>query len=274
MAFAANSLFNRAAFAASGIDAGSFAVIRLASGALALALISWTQGELRASVRGGSWQAAAMLFAYAAAFSYAYISLSVGTGALILFAAVQITMLLAALRQGEQVTLRQWAGLALAFAGVGVLLFPGITAPSPGAAALMATAGVAWGLYSLMGRQSASPLTDTAANFMRSLPFAAVLGLAIAGGTHITAPGVTYALLSGVVASGLGYTIWYTALRGLSAAQAAIVQLLVPVLASIAGVLFLHEVVTGRLSLSTAMILGGVALAIFTGKRRPEPDKP
>ena len=175
VAFAANSLFNRAAFAASGIDAGSFVVIRLASGALALALISWTQGALRASLRGGSWQAGAMLFAYAAAFSYAYISLSVGTGALILFAAVQITMLLAALRLGEKVTTRQWAGLALAFAGLGVLLFPGLTAPSPGAAALMATAGVAWGIYSLLGRQSASPLSDTAANFMRSLPFAAVL---------------------------------------------------------------------------------------------------
>ncbi|MCH7574996.1 MAG: DMT family transporter [Candidatus Marinimicrobia bacterium] len=268
VAFAANSLFNRAAFAASGIDAGSFAVIRLASGALALALISWTRGALRASLRGGSWQAGAMLFAYAAAFSYAYISLSVGTGALILFAAVQITMLLAALRLGEKVTARQWAGLALAFAGLGVLLFPGLTAPSPGPAALMATAGVAWGIYSLLGRQSASPLSDTAANFMRSLPFAAVLGLAIAGRSHITTPGVTYALLSGVVASGLGYSIWYMALRGLSAAQAAIVQLLVPVLASIAGVLFLREAVTGRLSLSTAMILGGVALAIATHKGR------
>ncbi|MCH8327591.1 MAG: EamA family transporter [Candidatus Marinimicrobia bacterium] len=272
VAFAANSLFNRAAFAASGIDAGSFVVIRLTSGALVLAIISWSQGGLRAALRGGSWQGAAMLFTYAAAFSYAYISLSVGTGALILFAAVQITMLLAALRLGEQVAPRQWAGLALAFAGLGVLLFPGLTAPSPTAAALMAIAGVAWGIYSLLGRQSALPLTDTAGNFIRSLPLAAVLALAISGRAHVTTPGITYALLSGVIASGLGYSIWYTALRGLSATRAAIVQLLVPVLAAIAGVLFLHEAITGRLSISSTMILGGVALAISTRNRRPEKE--
>ena len=268
VAFAANSLFNRAAFASSGIDAGSFAVIRLASGALALAAISILRGSGRASLRGGSWLAAAMLFAYATAFSYAYISLSVGTGALILFAAVQITMLLAALSLGEKLSAPQWGGLALALIGVAVLLSPGVTAPSPAAAALMAIAGAAWGIYSLLGRQSISPLTDTAANFVRSLPFVALLGLAVGSRAHLTPTGITYALLSGVVASGMGYSIWYTALRGLTAAQAAIVQLLVPVLASVAGVLLLREAVTGRLSISTAMILGGVFLAIAPRTQR------
>ena len=277
VAFAANSLFNRAAFTTGGIDAGSFAMIRLLSGAVVLLVIvnlpgQPSSGRLLALRSRGSWVAGAMLFAYATAFSYAYVSLSVGTGALILFAAVQLTMLLAALRLGEKVALAQWTGLGLAFAGLAALLFPGLTAPSIGPALLMAVAGVAWGFYSLLGRASTAPLPDTAANFLRALPLVILLGLIALPDAHITAPGLVYALLSGIFASGIGYSIWYSALRGLSATQAAVVQLLVPVLASLAGVLFLREALTMRLALSTAMILGGVALAISASGKRAAAD--
>ena len=269
LAFAANSLFNRAGFSGGGIDAGSFASLRLISAAAALTLISILPGQTRPTRTSGSWLSAGLLFAYAAAFSFAYVDLGVGTGALILFTAVQLTMLIAALWSGEAIGPAQWTGLAAAFAGLIILLLPGLSAPPVGASVLMAIAGISWGFYSLRGRSSENPLADAAANFLRSVPFALMLTVATAGTSQLTRPGVTFALLSGILASGIGYTIWYSALRGLSATRAAVVQLTVPIIASVAGVLFLAEAVTGRLAISTIMILGGVALALLGNSQKP-----
>ncbi len=269
VAFAANSLFNKAGFSGGAIDAGSFAILRLISAAVALAVIATLPGQTRPTRTSGSWLSAGFLFGYAAAFSFAYVELSVGTGALILFAAVQLTMLTAALWSGEAIGSYQWLGLAAAFGGLIILLFPGLTAPPVGASVLMAMAGISWGFYSLRGRGSENPLGDTAANFMRSVPFALLLAAANAGAIHLSRLGITFALLSGILASGIGYTIWYSALRGLSATQAAVVQLTVPIIASVAGVLLLAEAVTARLGISTVVILGGVALALLGHRLNP-----
>jgi drug/metabolite transporter (DMT)-like permease len=236
---------------------------------VALTIISILSGQSRPPSKSGSWLSAGLLFGYAAAFSFAYVVLSVGTGALILFAAVQLTMLIAAVWSGESIGISQWAGLTAAFAGLIVLLIPGLSAPPFWASVLMAIAGISWGFYSLRGRGSENPLADTTANFVRSVPFAFVLIIATAGSIHLTRAGITFALLSGIIASGIGYTIWYSALRGLSATQAAVVQLTVPIIASVAGVLFLAEAVTARLAISTIMILGGVALALLGNKLNP-----
>lgn len=262
VAFAANSLFNRMAFAEDSIDAASFSIIRLASGAVALGLIVKFSRRQPPSKSGGSWLSAAMLFLYTVAFSFAYVTLSVGTGALILFAAVQLTMILPALWQGEHLRIRGWLGLLLAFLGLTYLLMPGLSSPSLMGSTLMATAGIAWGIYSLRGRGTLNPLADTAGNFTRTLPFAAALGLFALQGGQVSAAGVSLAVLSGALASGVGYTVWYAALKGLTTTQAASIQLMVPVLASLAGIVFLSEALSVRLVLSTAVILGGVGLAV------------
>ena len=266
VAFAANSVLCRLALGPEAIDAASFTTVRLGSGAVTLLLLAAVSGKKRA-VPAGSWASAALLFAYAIAFSFAYTMLSTGTGALILFGAVQLTMILSALRSGERPHPLQWVGLAVAVAGLVGLVLPGLTAPSPLGSAFMFVAGVGWGLYSLRGRGSQDPLAETGRNFLLSVPPAVVVSLIAFGRMHLSPEGILFAVASGALASGVGYVIWYAALRGLSATRAATVQLSVPVIAALGGVVFLAERVTPRLVVCTVLILGGVALAL-AGRER------
>ena len=278
--FAANSLLCRAALGPRAIDAGSFTAIRLASGALILVVIARlaarprgpasAPGQAPGRVRGaGSWGSGLALFAYAATFSFAYLRLTTATGALILFGAVQITMIGWGIARGERPRALEWLGLALAAAGLVALTVPGLAAPDPLGAVLMALAGVAWGVYSLRGRGATRPLAVTADNFARSLPFALVLAAAsVLTRGHVTAEGALLAVGSGALASGLGYSLWYAALPHLAATRAAIIQLSVPVLAAAGGALVLGEALTTRLAACSAAILGGVALAVLGRRRR------
>ena len=248
------------ALGASAADPAAFTGVRLLSGALVLWLLAARRRQQRSA--GSSWISAFLLFAYAAAFSFAYVGLSVGTGALVLFGSVQATMLLVALRSGERPHPWQWAGLVLALGGLVVLVFPGLRAPAPGASALMAIAGISWGIYSLRGRGSSAPLADTARNFLLTLPYVAVLVLLGLRSLQASPRGLALAVLSGAIASGVGYVAWYAALTGLTATRAATLQLAVPVLTACGGVALLGESVGLRLLLAGAMILGGVGLAV------------
>jgi drug/metabolite transporter (DMT)-like permease len=267
IAFAANSLLTRAALGPRAIDAASFTTIRLAAGAAMLWLILRFVRRDEASGHG-DWVPAAALFVYAIAFSLAYLSLPAGTGALILFGAVQITMLAAALRAGERLTPLSWLGFSAAVAGVAWLVSPGVSAPAPLGAALMAVSGAAWGFYSLRGRDVADPLRATAGNFARALPFAVVTSVLLAPGIRGSWTGVAIAVVCGALTSGVGYVVWYEALKGLDASRAAIVQLSVPALAALGGVLFLAEQITWRLVLCSGAILGGIAL-VLVQRRAP-----
>jgi len=272
IAFAANSVLTRMALGRASIDASSFATIRVVSGAATLLLVSSLNRRRGGPVFRGSWTSALMLFSYAVPFSFAYLSLSTGTGALILFGMVQVTMILAALGSGERPHAWQWVGLLLAFVGLVYLVFPGLTAPSPIGSLLMAVAGISWGLYSLWGRSTVHPLADTTGNFARAVPLVLGVSLAARSQVSLSGPGILLAILSGALASGLGYAIWYAALRGLTRTRAATVQLSVPVLAALGGVFFLSEGVSLRLVLSAVLILGGVGIAIVT-KERVIPQK-
>jgi drug/metabolite transporter (DMT)-like permease len=263
VAFAANSVLCRLALGGARIDAASFATIRLCSGAVMLLALSTLNRKPVLSPSGGNWISAFLLFVYAIAFSFAYLSLSAGTGALILFGAVQATMILVALGSGERPRRIEWVGLLLAITGLVYLVFPGITAPSPVGAALMTLAGISWGFYSLRGRGILNPLAATSGNFLRAVPFAAVASLMLFDRARFSEGGVTLSIVSGAVTSGVGYVIWYAALRGLTATRAATVQLAVPVLAAIGGVTFMAERVSARLLLSALMVLGGVGLAVI-----------
>lgn len=272
LAFAANSLLCRLALRLTTLDPMTFTSLRLCSGALVLAmLMRWKREPLR-DVHGtwaGSWWSGAMLFGYAAAFSLAYLALTTGTGALILFGAVQATMILTGLWRGERLRLRQTLGLGMALSGLVWLMLPGVSSPPLWGSLLMLGAGICWGVYSLRGRGVAHPTLATAGNFLRSLPFMTLLFIpAVLGWLPLQwdAQGVVYALLSGGIASGLGYAVWYQALRGLAATQAAGVQLCVPVLASLAGALVLGETITWRLLLLSLLILSGIALMVWPKK--------
>lgn len=275
LAFAANSLLCRMALQQDHVDAASFGAIRLAAGAAALVLFMRMRPRARAD-KAGDWPAAAMLFLYVACFSFAYVRLVAGSGALILFGVVQLTMFASGLRAGERFTGAGWLGLALAFGGLVVLMLPGVAAPSLGGGVLMAVAGAAWGVYSLRGRGVADPLAATAGNFVRATPLGIALWLAwwAAGGAPGAAPlhtdsyGVALALASGALTSGLGYVIWYAALPRLAALQAASVQLTVPLIAALGGVLLLGEAFTPRLALASIAILGGIALVLLARARR------
>jgi drug/metabolite transporter (DMT)-like permease len=268
VAFAANSLLCRLALRTSAIDPVSFTAVRLASGAAMLWLIAVLSGRRRQATSRGSWTSALMLFAYAAAFSFAYLSLSVGTGALILFGAVQGTMMIAGIRAGERPHPMQWAGLVAALGGLIYLVSPGLTAPSPAGSGLMAAAGIAWGVYSLRGRGAGDPLTVTVDNFMRSVPLVLIISLLLMRDALLTQRGIVLAACSGAVTSGVGYVLWYAALKGLTTTRAAVVQLAVPVIAAFVAALFLDEPVPLRLVAASVMILGGIALAV-RGKARP-----
>jgi drug/metabolite transporter (DMT)-like permease len=262
IAFASNSLLNRLALGQNTIDPISYTTIRLVSGAMMLSVIASLKRKKEEPLWRGSWISAAFLFLYAITFSFAYLSLSTGTGALILFGSVQLTMIVAALRSGERPHAMEWIGLALALGGLVYLVFPGLTAPSPLGSALMTVAGIAWGFYTLRGRGSQNPLGDTAGNFVYSVPIVLVILSFSLKNVHLSAGGIFYAVLSGALASGVGYVIWYAALRGLTTTRAATVQLSVPVVAAWSGVVFLAENVSFRLIVAGILILGGIALAL------------
>ena len=260
LGFAANSLLCRGALGAGQADAASYTALRLVSGAAVLWLLARPAG----GIRGGSWASALALFAYAGAFSFAYLWLGAGVGALLLFGAVQITMIGWGIARGSRPGARVWLGSLLATGGLAWLTLPGARAPSLAGSALMLVAGVSWGVYSLRGRRSsAPPLPTTADNFVRSVPFALALFVPLAWNAHLTLRGATLALISGAIASGVGYSLWYGALPSLKPATAAIVQLLVPVIAASAAVVLFRETVSARFAVAAAAILGGVALAIL-----------
>lgn len=266
IAFALNSILCRLALGTQAIDAASFTTIRLVSGALALILISAFFGEKESKANGGNWLSAFFLFGYAICFSFAYIDLTTATGALILFGTVQATMICAALLKGERPGVLEWCGLALALGGLIYLVFPGLSSPPLASSALMFAAGVAWAFYTLRGRESANPLKETTGNFVRAAPLVILASLPFVFKTHLTSRGVLLAILSGAIASAVGYSIWYAALRFHTATRAAILQLSVPALAAFGGVVFLSESISVRLSVAAVSILGGVALAIFGRK--------
>jgi drug/metabolite transporter (DMT)-like permease len=271
IAFAANTVLARLALGAGEMSAEGYTGVRLTSGAITLAAIlyfRWPKTARPTMEINGSWQGAAALFGYALAFSIAYIMLGAATGALILFASVQIGMLAWAILQGDRPRMLEWLGFGVAFAALVLLVSPGLVAPPLLGTALMVAAGLCWAAYSLLGRGSRAPLADTAGNFIRCLPIALVLVIAGELGHTSTSTGLVYAIASGAVASGLGYAIWYTALPSLTRTSAAFVQLTVPAIATAGGVVFIGEQLTGRLLLSSAGILGGVALALVAARQR------
>jgi drug/metabolite transporter (DMT)-like permease len=260
IAFAGNSLLCRAALKEAQIDAATFTSIRILSGAIAL----WIIVRLRGAPAGGAgnWASGFWLFAYAAGFSFAYLTLTAATGALLLFGAVQATMIGYGLWKGERFIAMQMAGLAAAFAGLVALLLPGATAPPVTGSVLMIAAGIAWGCYSLRGRGAGDPTRVTAGNFLRAAPMAALVSLAMISDASIDGAGVAYAIASGAMTSGVGYAIWYTALPALKSTVAATVQLSVPAIAAFGGVLLLGEPLTARLVICSVAIVGGIALVI------------
>jgi drug/metabolite transporter (DMT)-like permease len=290
LAFAGNSLLCRLALKHTGIDAASFTAVRLLSGALMLWLVvrlrsvqvstAGVPAAPRLAGSGGNWLSALALFVYATGFSFAYVSMPAATGALLLFGAVQATMIGVGVWRGERLRALQWAGLALAVAGLVLLMLPGLAAPSLQGAASMVAAGVAWGIYSLRGKKTpkglsgpegqnppaADPTRVTANNFLRTVPMALLLGLVMVKHLSPDPAGMALAVLSGALASGLGYAIWYRALPALKATQAATVQLSVPVIAALGGVVLLGEALTGPMLLAASAILGGIALVILEKK--------
>ena len=271
LALAANPLLCRMALDAGHIDAATFTSIRVVAGTVMLwVLMAWAR-------RGGErrpvdWRAVVTLFGYMIFFSFGYLSISVGTGALILFGAVLLTMFAVALKSGERFSPVSWGGLLVAILGLVNLVSPGVTAPEPVGAALMAVAGIAWGLYSLLGRGEADPLGTTADNFLYAVPLAIAVNLVFWNDIHTTWYGVTLAALSGAIASGLGYTLWYAVLAGIPATRAATAQLSVPVIAALGGVVLLAEPVTLRLVVSSVATLGGIAIVLMqrlAGEKAP-----
>jgi len=271
LAFAGNSVLCRLALGEGAIDAASFTIIRLLSGIIVLAIILQVTRSHKViistststSTSRGSWKASFMLFVYALTFSYAYISLETGVGALILFGSVQITMIVVGLFSGNRLHYSEWFGLIGAFSGFVYLVLPELTTPSLMGFILMCVSGAAWGFYTLAGRTSKSPMRDTAFNFIRTLPLVLILTLLTFQYASLSEKGILLAVLSGSIASGVGYTVWYIALGGLSTIQAAVLQLLVPVIAALGGVLFADEVFTLRLLMSSVMVLGGIMVMIL-----------
>lgn len=269
MAFAANSVLARLALSSGAIDAAAFTGVRLASGAIVLGLLLWLKaGGAALPKLTGSWAQSGALFGYAICFSFAYTLLGASMGALVLFASVQIGMVTRAVWAGDRPAVLEWVGLLAAAGAFVYLVSPGLAAPHPLGATLMIVAGLCWAGYSLLGRGSSRPLSDTAGNFIRCLPLAVAL---LVVGIWTEAPrfeGLILAMASGAVASGLGYAIWYAALPHLSRTRAAVVQLSVPVIAGFGAVLFIGEAITPRLLIASALILGGIAVAVVLAGRR------
>lgn len=263
--FAANSLLCRAALGPGAIDAWSFTAVRLGSGALSLALLARVSTSRRAPARAGSSLSALALYVYAGSFSLAYLRLRTGVGALVLFASVQATMIGWSVLRGARLTGRERLGFALAFAGLVVLTLPGASLPDPLGLVLMLVSGGAWGVYSLRGRSNSAPFDATRGNFARSVPLAlgALLAALVFVPLHASVSGTLLAVASGALASGLGYALWYQALPRLTTVRASLVQLLVPVLAAVAGIVLLGEPVTTRLLIAGPLMLGGVGFAVL-----------
>lgn len=266
IAFAGNSVLARLALKTTNIDAASFTTIRLVSGALILWLVVKVRNGTKSS--GGSFLSALALFIYAAGFSFAYVEVPTGTGALLLFGAVQLTMIGHGLWAGERFSKPQSIGLLVAFAGLFMLIFPGISAPSLSESVLMAGAGIAWGIYSIRGKGSTDPIGVTAGNFLRSVPLAIIMSMIMRQNAILDPMGVWYAIISGALASGLGYVIWYLVLPLMKTTRAATVQLSVPVIAALGGVIFLGEPISLRLTLASVAILGGIAMVITNRRQR------
>lgn len=271
LAFAGNSILCRMALAGEIIDPALFTALRIFSGALTLLLIVYSTSNDDSDTRHGSWVSALMLFLYALGFSYAYIDLGAGTGALILFGFVQISMIAMALAAGARPSGVEWSGWLVAVAGLVWLMLPGATAPSVTGAGLMAMAGAAWGIYSIRGQRESDPLASTAANFSRALAPAALLVLVSVGQLQWSMHGAALAIASGALTSGLGYVVWYAALKYLTSIRAALVQLSVPAIAAIGGVLLLAEPVDVRLLAAGSLILGGICLALVGKSKRATP---
>lgn len=264
LAFAGNSLLARVALKQTNIDPASYTSIRLISGAVMLWLLTRVTGR---SQIAGNWLSALALFVYGAGFSFAYTNLSAGTGALLLFGAVQTTMIGYGLWRGERLSNTQWLGLALALAGLIGLMLPGLAAPPLLASILMLAAGIAWGAYSLRGKGASDPILVTTGNFLRAAPFAVALSLIFVNRANLGGNGFWYAIVSGVLTSAIGYAIWYAALPHLKATTAATLQLSVPILAALGGIAFLSEPPNLRLVLAAVVILGGIALVILEKKK-------
>jgi drug/metabolite transporter (DMT)-like permease len=263
LAFAANSVLCKLALGNNSIDAASFTAIRLLSGALVLLFILRFGKSTRGMTSKGNWVSSVMLFLYAITFSFAYISLDTGTGALILFGSVQLTMIVFSVILGNKLHRSEWLGIFIAFTGLVYLVLPDVSTPSFMGFLLMTVAGIAWGIYTLQGKDSINPLKDTAYNFLRTTPIVLILLTVTFYNAHYSFEGIVLAILSGAIASAIGYTIWYLALSGLSATQAAVIQLSVPVIAALGGVVFISEVLTLRLILSASLILSGVLIVIL-----------
>lgn len=270
IAFAGNSVFCRWALGQGFIDPASFTSIRLVSGATILALLvivfpfNKSASKDQQQSQKGSWKAAFTLFIYAAAFSYAYIDLETGVGALVLFGAVQLTMITISYLKGQKLVLFEWLGVLLAFSGFVYLVFPELSKPSFVGFVLMTISGIAWAFYTLLGKGVTNPLAETNWNFLRSLPFVFILVLFTFDSAQLTEQGVMLALGSGMLTSAVGYAIWYQALKSLSAIQAGVVQLFVPVIAAFGGVVFVDESISIRLVISSLLVLGGILLVIFS----------
>jgi len=264
VAFASNSILTRLALGAGAMDAATFTTVRLLAGACVLAAIVRAQGGPSPVGRGGGrgLLGPVALFAYAAPFTFAYVRIGAATGALLLFGAVQITMIGWGIATGERPRARSWVGIAAAAVGLAWLVLPSVRRPDPIGSALMVVAGCAWGVYSLAGKKATNALAANARSFVWAFPLALVLNLAASSSVAVSARGVLLAAISGGVTSGLGYAIWYRALRGLTATQAGIVQLSVPVIAAAGAVVFLHESVNPRLAISGMAVIGGLALVL------------
>ena len=267
VAFAANSLLNRMALAGHLIDATSYTAIRLGSGAAMLALVVRARAGDWRPLRSPGLAGPLALFGYAVPFSFAYLRIGAAVGALVLFGSVQLTMIGWGLARGERPTLRVWTGLALAAGGLAWLVLPAATRPDPVGTTLMVTAGVAWGVYSLAGKRATDPLAANARSFLWATPLALFVGATQASSLHLSARGALLGALSGSVTSGLGYAVWYRALRGLTAMQAGVVQLSVPVIAAAGAVVLLHKQVSPRLLVAGAAVLGGLALVLSRRRR-------
>ena len=267
VAFAFNSILCRMALRGGEADAAGFTLVRLLAGAVTLIVISYFAGRDKGFSGRGNWLSAFFLFAYAICFSFAYLGLTAGTGALILFGSVQLTMIVCAIVHGERPHVLEWIGLVAAVAGLIYLVLPGLAAPPLGGSALMAGAGAAWGLYTLRGRGSTAPLADTTGNFLRAVPMIVIAAIPFFSKIDLSTNGLILAATSGAVTSGIGYTIWYAALKHLTATRAAILQLAVPLLTAGFGIVLLSEPATTRLAIAAGLILGGI-LAVIVARRR------
>jgi drug/metabolite transporter (DMT)-like permease len=280
--FALNSILCRLALRGGEADAVGFTVVRLISGAVLLAILIGASPRMsnggkddagesplltRAPFNSGNWASAFFLFAYAICFSLAYLDLTAATGALILFGSVQLTMIAVSLVRGERPPLLEWLGLIVAVGGLVYLVFPGLASPPLLSSGLMAAAGAAWGFYTLRGKGSSDPLADTAGNFARSVPMIAVVTVPFLSTLHLSTRGILLAVISGAVTSGIGYAVWYAALKYHTPTRAAVLQLSVPVIAAVLGVILLAEAANARLLIAAGLILGGIGLTIFGRKR-------